>query len=392
MKKKIAILGSTGSIGKALLNIIKKNKNDYEIVLLTANKNYKEIIKQAKLYNVKNIIINNKKSYEKLKKNNIKTKIYNNFDNLKLIFKKKIDYTMNSIVGFSGLDPTLKIIKFTKKIAIANKESIICGWNLIERELKKNNTEIIPVDSEHFSIWSLLNNYKIKNQYQNKKLINEIIITASGGPFLKKPYKELNKITVKDAINHPTWKMGKKISVDSATLANKLFEVIEAQRLFNIKIKDIKIKIHKKSYIHSIINFNNGLIKICAHHPDMRIPIYNTLDIKHSKLTRRDVNYKILNKLDLTDIDTNKFKLIKILKDYPNKCTLFDTALVASNDELVNMFLKKQIKFLDITKKLIMILKMKEIKKLKNIVPKNYNEISDINQFVRLKTFKQSIN
>jgi len=155
MKKKIAILGSTGSIGKTLFDILKKEKKNSQIVLLTAHKSHKILLNQAKFLNVKNLIITNKKDYELLKKKtqNYDIKVFNNFDHLNSIFKKKIDYVMSSISGISGLEPTIKIIRFTKKIVIANKESIICGWNLIQAQLKKYKTQFIPVDSEHFSIW-----------------------------------------------------------------------------------------------------------------------------------------------------------------------------------------------------------------------------------------------
>ena len=182
-KKKIAILGSTGSIGKTLFDIIKKDKNKFKIILLSANKDYKTLLKQAKFFKVKNLIITNKKSFKilKSKSNKRKIKVFNNFDNLNQIFQNKIDYTMSSITGIEGLDPTLEIIKYTKKIAIANKESIICGWGLINKSLKKNKTEFIPVDSEHFSLW-----YGLKNI--NLNIIDKIYLTASGGP-LKTPIK-----------------------------------------------------------------------------------------------------------------------------------------------------------------------------------------------------------
>ena len=182
--KKIAIFGSTGSIGSTLLNIIKKDKKTFDIKLLTADKNYKKLIKQAKFFNVKNIIITNNKSFlitaNLLKNTGIK--VYKNFDSLNKIFdkNKKIDYTMCAISGFQGLKPTLDVIKYSKTIAIANKESIICGWNLIKKDLKKYRTDFIPVDSEHFSIWSLIRNEK-KNSFE------KIYITASGGPFRKFP-------------------------------------------------------------------------------------------------------------------------------------------------------------------------------------------------------------
>jgi 1-deoxy-D-xylulose-5-phosphate reductoisomerase len=185
--------------------------------------------------------------------------------------------------------------------------------------------------------------------------------------------------------------MGKKISIDSATLVNKLFEVIEAQRLFNIDIKKIYIKIHSQSYIHSIIEFKNGLIKICAHEPDMSIPITNSLDTNLNYFYKNKINFKILNNLNFTDVDKKKFPVIKILDKYPNKCSLFDTVLVSTNDELVSLFLRKKISFNDIFKNLHKILNLKIFKKLKNKEPKNYKEISEINDFVRLKTKKLSI-
>ncbi len=393
VRKKIAVLGSTGSIGNTLLKIVDKNKSNFNIILLTANKDYKTLLKQAIKFKVKNLIITNSNSYKilknKCKKLNIK--VYNNFDNLNIIFKKKIDYVMNSIVGFSGLEPTVDIIKYTKKIAIANKESIICGWNLIQKKLKKYKTEIIPVDSEHFSIWSLLNSYKIDEKLKLDKVIQNMIITASGGPFLNTKINEFKKIKVKNAIKHPTWKMGKKISIDSATLVNKLFEVIEAQRLFGVKINKIHIKIHPDSYIHCVIKFKNGLIKFCAHEPDMSIPILNSLNINKDFGLNKSINFKILNNLKFSNVNKKKFLVISLLKNYPNHCTLYDTALVSINDVLVNLFLENKIKFPDISQYLIKILKTNEIKKLKNIVPKNYNEIRQINDFVRLKTSKLCI-
>jgi len=184
IKKKIAILGSTGSIGKTLLNIISKDRKKFDIVLLTANKDFKTLISQATKFNVKNLIITNKKSYEIAKKklSNKNINIFNSFEKLKTILKNKIDYTMSSIIGIEGLEPTMRIIKFSKKIAIANKEAIVCGWNLIIKELKKNNTKFIPVDSEHFSLWFGSNNININS-------VEKFFLTASGGPFYKKPLK-----------------------------------------------------------------------------------------------------------------------------------------------------------------------------------------------------------
>ena len=226
MKKKIAILGSTGSIGENTLKILNQNKKNFKVEFLSTNKNVFKVLKQAKKFNVKNLIIHNKdtfnKFYDFLKKNKIK--IFNTIDDYFKKYKnQKFDYVMSSISGLDGLAPTLKIIKFTKKIAIANKESIICGWPLINKEIKRYNTSFIPVDSEHFSILDLIKNEKKIN-------INKIYITASGGPFLNHNLQKIIKSSPKNAIKHPTWKMGKKISVDSSTLMNKVFELIEAKK------------------------------------------------------------------------------------------------------------------------------------------------------------------
>ena len=238
MKKKIAILGSTGSIGKTLIDIIKKDGKNFEITLLTANKNYKELIKQANYFKVKNLIISDKESYIAAKKNNKnkKFKIYQNYNLFDKIFKKKNDFIMSSITGLEGLKPTLNSIKFTNNILIANKEAIICGWNILKKEMLRYKTNFIPVDSEHFSIWSLLK----RNEHLQ---IDKIFITASGGPFLRLKKKKFSNISVKSALKHPNWKMGKKITIDSATLMNKLFEIIEAKNIFRIPYKNLNASV-----------------------------------------------------------------------------------------------------------------------------------------------------
>ena len=286
---------------------------------------------------------------------------------------------MCSISGIPGLKPTLDMIKFTKIIAIANKESIICGWNLIEKKLKKNKTKFIPVDSEHFSIWSLLQNSNISN-------VENVIITASGGPFLNLKLNKFKKITPSSAINHPNWNMGNKISIDSATLMNKVFEIIEAQRIFNIPINKLKILIHPKSYVHAIVKFYNGLTKILIHDTNMKIPIMNSIyEEKNFKSNSKKLNFKYLNNLNFSNVNINKFPAIKFLKLIPKKNTLFETILITANDELVYLFLKDKIKFIDIVKKLSLIVNLKEFNKYKHISPNNFNDILKLNKYVRLK-------
>tara|TARA_Y100000816_G_scaffold92579_1_gene64071 strand:- start:1698 stop:2861 length:1164 start_codon:yes stop_codon:yes gene_type:complete len=381
MKKKIAILGSTSSIGKSLLSIIKNDKKKFEIKLLTANTNYKDLIKQAKKFNVKNIIITDPNSFNKAKIYciNKNLNVYQNFNDLKKILPKKLDYVMSAISGIGGLIPTFEIINRTKIIAIANKEAIICGWEFIKKELKRNKTKFIPVDSEHFSLWSLLQNSKTND-------IEKIYITASGGPFLNLPKKSFSKITVRKALNHPNWKMGKKITIDSATLMNKVFEVIEAKNIFDIPYKKISILTHPNSYIHSIIKFKNGLTKILAHDPDMRIPIFNSLYLNKSQITRtKPVNLHFLNNLKLKNVNTRKFFLTKTIANLPQKSSLYETILITVNDYLVYKFLENRISFKDLMQMIQKFSNLKEFQKFKKIKAKNIEDIYRLRDYVSLK-------
>tara|TARA_B110000259_G_scaffold41557_1_gene47834 strand:+ start:1261 stop:2427 length:1167 start_codon:yes stop_codon:yes gene_type:complete len=383
MKKKIILLGSTGSIGRTFLNILKADVNNFDILLLTANKNILQLLKQLKIFKVKNIIVNDKKSFLKVKKilKNKKINIYNNYDSIDKIFQKnKADYTLNAISGLDGLSPTLKIIKFTKKIAIANKESIICGWSLIKNELNKFKVKFIPVDSEHFSIWSLIDDVKNIN-------IEKVFITASGGPFKNYPLYKFNQITIRQSLKHPNWKMGNKISIDSATLMNKVFEVIEAKKIFNFKYKQLKILIHPNSYVHAIIKFSNGLTKILIHDTNMKIPIFNSLYTNfEKKIKTKELNINLLNKLNFTDVDIRKFPIVKVLKKMPSNDSLFETVIVSANDKLVDLFLKKKITFNQISIFLLKIIEMNEFKKFKKIRVKNIDQIIKLSNYVSLKT------
>ena len=387
--KKIAIFGSTGSIGSSLLKIIKDDKKNFNIELLTANKNYKKLIKQASLFNVKNVIVTDYNSFlitTKLLKNS-KVKVFKNFNSLNKIFNinKKIDYSMCAISGFQGLKPTLDIIKFTKTIAIANKESIICGWNLIKKDLKKYKTDFIPVDSEHFSIWSLLENNK-KNNFE------KIYITASGGPFRNLSLKKFKNISIKDALKHPNWSMGKKITIDSATMMNKVFEIIEAKKIFNLNYKQLEILIHPKSYLHAIVKFNNGLSKLLVHDTSMTIPIFNSIYLNTDrKLKSKNIDIKVLNNLNLKKIDKIRFPVIKILNSLSNEDSLFETIIVSANDKLVKLFLNNKIKFTDISNTLIKICNIAEFNKFKSIKPRNIEEIYNLNDYVSLKIDTMSV-
>ena len=286
---------------------------------------------------------------------------------------------MSAISGIHGLEPTIRIIKHTKKIAIANKEAIICGWHLIKNNLKKYKTKFVPVDSEHFSIFYALQGNRISN-------IEKIYLTASGGPLNNIPKEKFKNVKISEAIKHPNWKMGKKISVDSATMMNKVFEIIEAKKIFDLNYDKLDILVHPKSYVHAITKFKDGMINIVAHDTNMKIPIFNSLyDNKQKSIHTDQINLNKLNFLDFKKVDTRKFPSIKIIKRLQNKDSLLETIIVLANDELVHLFLLKKVNFTDINKNLLKLINMKEIKDLSLNKPGSVQSIISINKIVRKK-------
>ena len=378
MKRKIAILGSTGSIGKSTLDIVKKNKKNFNVMLLTANNNYKKLIQQAKEFNAKNVLIKNHKFYDAVKKKLKNTKVYAGEVPINKIITSRLDYTMSAVVGIAGLQPTIDAVKISKTVAIANKESIICGWEILSKIVKKHKTEILPVDSEHFSILELTKN--ISNAQ-----VEEIIITASGGPFLNTPIHKLKNIKPKQAIKHPNWKMGKKISIDSANLMNKVFEVIEAYKLFNFDKSKYKIMIHPQSYVHSIIRFTNGLIKMILYNTDMKIPISNTI-YKKNFLNLSNIKIKNLNNLNFSEVYLKKFPSVRILKKLTILGHSAPIIINAANEVCVDLFLKGKIEFLDIVKNINKVITSKDFKKHAKMKIRSVRDIKVIDNWARLKT------
>ena len=385
MKKKIVILGSTGSIGKTSLNILKKNLNEFNIFLLSSNSNYQSICSQINIFKPNYFIINNKKVYIKVLKKfkNNKIKIANNFNDLNLK-NIKIDITISAIVGIAGLEPTIKFTSHSKKLLIANKETIICGWHLIESRAKKNRTKIIPIDSEHFSIDQLTRN-------SNDRNIKKIYLTASGGPFLNKPLKYFNKIKAHHAIKHPKWKMGKKISIDSSNLMNKVLEQIEAYRLFPFQREKYQIIIHPQSMIHAIVIFKNGQTKFLYHETDMKIPIANA--IFENNFTEKNfinTNKNILKEFEnfqFKQVDKKKFPIVTLLKKYSSKNS-GPIILNASNEVLVSKFIDGLISFKSIYFYLKAVLRHKDYKKYAIKRLPNINEIYEIDRWARKKTLE----
>ena len=384
MKKIISILGSTGSVGLTTLSIIEKKKNLFKFYLLSANKNYSLICKQIKKYNPSVFVISDKKIFIKIKKKFRKKNItiLNNYDDLKL---KKISHiTISATPGIAGLKPTIMMLEKSKKFLIANKESIICGWNLIKKLSMKNKTKIIPVDSEHFSIFKLLENHKIKD-------IKKIYITASGGPFLNYLPSQLKKIKPTEALKHPKWKMGKKISIDSSTLMNKILELIEAQKLFNLKIESLDILIHPESLVHAIVEFKNGLTKFIYHDTSMTIPLANAIfdgSLNIEKFYKSEK--KIINNLSFKKVNPDLFPIIKIknrLDEYPSTPIIIN----AVNEILVDQFLQKKISFSDINKIIMTVLKDRNYRKYAIRKPINVKEIQLVNDWARELTLKKYV-
>ena len=383
MKKYVSILGSTGSVGLNTLSIIDKKKNYFKPFIFSANKNYKLISKQIKKYKPVYFLVNDNKTYLKVLNNFkiSKVKIINTYDEIKSAPSRCL--TISAIPGIAGLIPILELTKYSDKILLANKEAIICGWNLIKKKAKLNKTKLIPVDSEHYSILQLIKNEK-------KNMIKKIYLTASGGPFLNFSFKKLKRVTPSEALNHPKWKMGKKISIDSATLMNKIFEVVEAKKIFNLPSDKLDIIIHPNSLVHAILELKNGLKKFIYHETSMKIPLANAIfnggvDINYFYKKKKLNNFE---DLIFKEVNKKNFPAIK-LKDIINR---FDSAPIivnAVNEVLVEQFLAKNIRFLDINRIISSIMRDRNFKKYAVKKPQNINQINFIDMWARKLTLKK---
>ncbi len=342
--KKIAILGSTGSIGTQALELLNES-NHYKIDYLYTNSNYKLLYEQIISSEPKFACINCEESYKKLKEiNDTNTKIICGLNNsLDFIKSRKVDLSLNAIVGISGLKPTLNIIESgTKLLALANKESLVMAGEIVTEIAAKNNVKILPVDSEHSAIWQCLIG-------ENDLDISRIILTASGGPFRTLDKNSFKSITVKDALNHPNWDMGNKITIDSATMMNKGFEVIETKWLFGISEDRIDILVHPQSIIHSMVEFKDTSIKAQLGFPDMKIPINYALHYpKHTKLNLKPLKLDLIGQLTFEKPDLNKFQCIQLAYNAMESGGTTPSILNIANDLSVDLFLNQQIKFTQI--------------------------------------------
>ena len=346
MKKGIAILGSTGSIGTQTLEVISKHKNLFSVVVLTANNNCDLLIEQAKKYKPNAVVIVNRDKYDKVNSELFKLgiKVYAGQKSLEQIVEsEEINIVLTALVGYSGLIPTINAIKLGKKIALANKETLVVAGDLITKLSKEYNAPIYPVDSEHSAIFQCLVG-------ENNNAIEKIYLTASGGPFRGKKAAELKKITKKQALRHPNWSMGAKITIDSATLMNKGLEVIEAKWLFNLNKDQIDVVVHPQSIIHSAVQFEDGSIKAQLGNPDMKLPIQYALGfpnrLKNNFKRFSFFDYPILN---FEKADEKTFRNLSLAFRAMSKGGNSACILNAANEIAVEAFLNDKIGFLNMS-------------------------------------------
>ena len=380
MKKKIAILGSTGSIGIQTLDVIQKNKKLFTAEILIAGQNSNLLIKQAKSFKPKIVVINDESKYLYVKEHlkNQETKVFaGKKEVINVVKNKSIDTVVSAVVGYSGLEPTISAIKAGKNIALANKETLVVAGELINNLIKKYKVKMYPIDSEHSAIYQCILGEE-KNKYE------KIILTASGGPFRGFKLSQLEKVTPHEALNHPKWKMGKKISIDSATLMNKGLEVIEAKWLFDIDPSNIEVVIHPEAIVHSMVQFIDGSIKAQLGVPDMKIPIQFALTSPYrieSNFPRLSLNKKL--SLNFEKPDLNTFKNLKLafqaIKEGGNKPCILN----AANEVVVDSFLKKEIKFLEMSNII-----EECLNKIEYIANLNFEDYVEIDRKTRILTKK----
>ena len=346
-KKRISILGSTGSIGVNTLKVVKHLKDQFEVINLSCNQNINLLIDQIKTFQPKTVSVLNSKSYYKLK-NKLKN---SNIEILKgreglleISSRNNIDLLMNGLVGAAGMKPSLNAINQGIDVALSNKESLVMAGSIIKKAMKKSGANLFPVDSEHSAIWQCLIG-------ENTRDIRRLILTGSGGPFRTRALQTFNDISLKEALNHPNWDMGRKISIDSATMMNKGFELIEAYWLFDLPLDKIDIVVHPQSIIHSMVEFKDSSIKAQLGVPDMKVPIQYALTYpRHVEAPWERLNFFDCKDLSFQKPDYERFPCISLALESLDRLGTSGTALNVSNDYTVSRFLNNEIKFTDIAK------------------------------------------
>lgn len=346
MKKSIAILGSTGSIGTQALDILEDQRQLYDVIALSANNNYQLLAKQANQFRPNHLILVNKElrlDFEKLLTYKPKNISYGSSGLNEFATFGEYDLLLNSLVGFAGFMSTYNALKREKTVALANKESLVVGGQLISDTDAFKHGKLIPVDSEHSAMLQCLKG-------ENRGDIQKIIITASGGPFRELSIDQMSKITVEDALKHPNWSMGNKITIDSSTMMNKGLEIIEAKWLFNLDVDRIEPVIHPQSIIHSIVEFKDGSSKAQLGPPDMKVPILYALTYPgRIEYPNKTLDYSTTFNLDFFPVDFKKFPCLKLAINAVKEGGNAPAVLNAANEIAVNRFLKKEIRYIDIS-------------------------------------------
>ena len=370
--KKIFILGASGSIGENALSVIDSNKENFELIGISVNNNIENANKIIKKHNPKYIYINNKSA----KENILKTEnalICEDEKELSDIFNSSdVDIVISAISGFAGIKSTFHAAKSGKKILLANKESIVSGGSLLMKTVRENNTELVPIDSEHNAIFQCL------PESRSTQDVKQIVITASGGPFHGKNIDELNNVRVQDALNHPNWKMGSKISIDSATLVNKCLELIEACYLFDLDESFFELVIHPESIVHSIVTFNDGSSICQMSNPDMRVPIANAMSYdKRLSIPFQPIDFNNL-KLNFESFPNDRAEIVNLAREAVREENSKGIYFNAANEIAVENFLKKKITFRQIYEVILRTFDLKEMSKFNSI-----EDIFEIDQEAR---------
>ncbi len=347
MKKGVAILGSTGSIGTQALEVIEQHSTLFSVEVLTANNNADLLIRQAKIFQPKAVVITNESLYIDVKESlsNLPIEVLGGSKSLnEVVGYSEVDIVLTALVGYAGLESTIEAIKHKKDIALANKETLVVAGELINSLKEKHSSTIIPVDSEHSAIFQCL----VGESYDS---IRKVILTASGGPFRGKTKKDLSKVTRDQALKHPNWDMGAKITIDSATMMNKGLEVIEAKWLFDLSEDQIDVVVHPESIIHSMVLFNDGSIKAQMGLPDMKVPIAYALNYPvRRKVIFENLNLPDIGRLNFENPDYGVFRNLNLAYEAMKKAGNMPCILNAANEIAVERFLKKEIDFLDIAR------------------------------------------
>ena len=373
--KKISILGSTGSIGIQTLDVVRNNREDFYIAGLSGNQNIDLLEEQIKEFQPRAVAVMDKEKAFELSRRLGKssTEVLSGIEGLIAIATmEEIDLVVTAVVGMVGLLPTIKAIQSKKNIALANKETLVTAGEIVMEEARKSQVKIIPVDSEHSAIFQCLKGYNLKE-------VDRIILTASGGPFRGLLREQLEEVTLEDALRHPKWNMGKKISIDSATLMNKGLEVIEAKWLFNLSLDQIEVVVHPQSIIHSMVEFIDSSILAQLGCPDMRVPIQFALTYPNrveNQLKR--LNFSELRELTFEKPDMENFPCLKLAIEAMGQGGSYPTVLNAANEVLVEQFLQRKIGFMDIPNQIEIALENNPYNKVQDI-----DEIIAIDQWTR---------